>query len=87
MLGAITAHRQSSLPLRVRVAHVLPSLSVHLAFNERQAPQPDTDSEQELADHDLAYLLLYLAQSRGESYKLLERPDELLRNAPAPDIC
>jgi hypothetical protein len=56
-----------------------------LVFDEKQRPQPRTDQEQVLSDHDVQYLLRFLAQSRNESYELVGRPDERERQRPAPD--
>lgn len=56
-----------------------------VVFSQRQPPLPEADDEQDLADHDLKYLLKYLALSRQKSYVLRERPDEQERNKAAPD--
>ena len=56
-----------------------------IVFDEPQKPQPQTDDEDDLADHDLEYLLKYLARSRSKSYELLERPDRAERSGVAPD--
>jgi hypothetical protein len=56
-----------------------------LVFEERQAPQPECGNEEELAHHDLEYLLAYLSRSRSERYELVERPDRVRRTGVAPD--
>ena len=57
----------------------------HIVFNKLQSPQPEADTERELADHDLEFLLDFLASNRGTTYKLIERPDENTSGQPAPD--
>lgn len=56
-----------------------------VVFAKLQERQPDTDEERDLADHDLSFLLDHLAESRGESYELVARPDEEQRQGRAPD--
>lgn len=53
--------------------------------DERQEPQPHTNDKRVLADHDLKFLLKCLAQSRGQEYELIDRPDEVRRDTAAPD--
>lgn len=56
-----------------------------LVFDKLQRLPPEAYGDQQLADHDLKYLLKFFSQSRSESYKLLERPDEQERTKAAPD--
>ena len=58
---------------------------IRVVFDKPLPPQPDVETEKELADHDLLFLIRYLSRSRGTTYKLLERPDEQQSELPAPD--
>jgi hypothetical protein len=58
---------------------------MRLVCAQVQDPQPLTNRERDLADHDVKFLLSYLAHERGTTYRTLARPDERERNKPAPD--
>ena len=62
---------------------------IRIVFDRLLPPQPDVNTDKELADHDLQFLISYLSRRRGTTYKLLERPDEQQSERPAPDylIC
>ncbi len=56
-----------------------------IVFQTLQDPQPFTNSERDLADHDAAYLLKFLEESNNESYSLEVRPEERGHSTSAPD--
>ena len=58
---------------------------VRIISTKLQPPQPEVDTDRELADHDLKYLVDFLSTSRSTRYELIERPDEKVQGRPAPD--
>ena len=56
-----------------------------VVFQTFQDPQPFTNSERDLADHDSAYLVKFLEESNSESYSLEVRPEGRERTTPSPD--
>ena len=56
-----------------------------IIFNKMRPCQPNSGTQQDLVDHDLAFLVDFLSTNRGAKYTLLERPDENTSDKPAPD--
>lgn len=58
---------------------------VKLINYAKQASQPMADSEEELVEFDVKYLIECLSHVRNISYSVVQRPDVIERNAPHPD--
>ncbi len=58
-----------------------------IVFHTLQDPQPFTNSERDLADHDAKYLLRFLEESNNETYSLEARPEERGRNTSPLTTC
>ena len=56
-----------------------------VVFQTLQDPQPFTNSEGDLADHDAEYLLKFLEESNDASCSSEARPEERGHSTPAPD--